>query len=62
MPSMVNSDSDENMYGSFSSSSEIPALIEDAAEKVVRDDREVEPSSGDEYRSFPASPDLLALG
>ena len=58
---MIDSDSDEDGYGSFPSVADLPTLLEDTAAKVIHDDGLVSPLSGDEYGSFPASPDLRAL-
>ena len=58
---MINSDEDEDGYGSFSSVADIPPVPEDTAPEIIRDDGLVNESSGDEYGSFPASPDLRAL-
>lgn len=58
----IDSDSDDDEYGSFPSVADLPATISgDAAAEDVRADGLVSSSSDDEFGSFPASPNLLAL-
>ena len=58
---MIDSDEDEDGHGSFLSVADVPPVPEDTAPKIIRDDGLVNESSGDEYGSFPTSPDLRAL-
>jgi hypothetical protein len=58
---MIDSDSDDDEYGSFPSVADPPILLEDTAASIVHDSSMIDSSSGDEYGSFPASPDLWAL-
>lgn len=54
-------DGDEDDYGSFPSVSQLSPVLGDMPAKIVQDGGVVGDSSGDEYGSFPASPDLRAL-
>lgn len=59
---VVDSDSDEDQYGSFPSLADLPILAEDAGAKAIQNEDGMDNSpSSDEYGSFPASPDLRAL-
>jgi hypothetical protein len=61
---MIDSDEneDESDYGSFPSVSQLPTTPVETAVKAAPDNGLVDESSSDEYGSFPASPDLRALG
>jgi hypothetical protein len=52
---------DEEDYGSFPAESQLPDIIGGTSGGVVQGGGLNDDSSGDEYGSFPASPDLVAL-
>lgn len=56
----LGSDSDDE-YGSFPSVTNMSAPLEDSDPKVVQDGDLENSSSGSDYGSFPASPELLAM-
>jgi len=58
---MIDSDSDDDQYGSFPPVADLPTIVWDIAAKVIHDEGLFNSSSGDEYGSFPASPELRAL-
>ena len=58
---VIDSYSDSDGYGSFPTADELSTLLEGSGAEVIQDNDLINSLSGDEYGSFPSSPDLLAV-